>query len=220
MMTLSGIIMIIVFSLQIYSYNIPYYMTRMDKYEISEYTGIERTDLERICRTLADYLKGTRKDIVISANVQGISREVFNEKEKKHMTDVKNIFDLVRLLTPVSMIFFVVCSLLLSKNYGKKPFYRGLVLTGVILPVVALVPVIAALIDFNSVFTLFHKIFFTNDLWLLDPRTDILIQMLPQPFFESMAMMWGITALLLFFICIVWGTMGLRRLKRKKASKH
>lgn len=215
-MVLSGIVMIIVLSLQIYSYNVPWYMNRMDKYEISEYTGIDRDDIERICHTLADYLKGKRQDINITADVHGNSREVFNDKEKYHMVDVRNIFDLVRSLTPVSVILFIVCAFASIKTFGKKTFNMGILLIGIVPPVLVVVPVIAALVDFHRVFTLFHELFFTNDLWLLDPRTDILIQMLPQPFFESTALLWGITAIALFSICIVAGIVGLKRIKRPK----
>ena len=41
--------------------------------------------------------------------------------------------------------------------------------------------------NFNKYFTYFHEIFFTNDLWLLNPETDVLIQMLPLEFFYSIA---------------------------------
>ncbi|MGO1372277.1 MAG: lipoprotein intramolecular transacylase Lit, partial [Senegalia sp. (in: firmicutes)] len=46
---------------------------------------------------------------------------------------------------------------------------------------------IAISIDFNKYFTIFHEILFTNDLWLLNPKTDILIQMLPLDFFYSIS---------------------------------
>ena len=41
--------------------------------------------------------------------------------------------------------------------------------------------------DFTQYFTYFHEIFFNNDLWLLDPKTEILIQMMPEPFFIKAA---------------------------------
>ena len=41
--------------------------------------------------------------------------------------------------------------------------------------------------DFTAVFVKFHEIFFTNDLWLLNPQTDILIRMMPQLLFERAA---------------------------------
>ena len=42
-------------------------------------------------------------------------------------------------------------------------------------------------IDFNKYFTHFHEIFFNNDLWLLNPETDVLIQMLPLEFFTNIS---------------------------------
>ena len=46
--------------------------------------------------------------------------------------------------------------------------------------------------DFHKAFTQFHHVFFTNDLWLLDPKTDLLINILPQGFFMDFAIHMGI----------------------------
>ena len=51
-------------------------------------------------------------------------------------------------------------------------------------------------------FTLFHEIFFTNDLWLFDPATDYMIRMLPEGFFYDMVMRigaWFVGGLVLLF---------------------
>ena len=42
------------------------------------------------------------------------------------------------------------------------------------------------LIDFGSLFTVFHRLAFTNEGWLLDPRTDLLIRLMPTPFFVDL----------------------------------
>jgi integral membrane protein (TIGR01906 family) len=41
---------------------------------------------------------------------------------------------------------------------------------------------IASLIDFDGLWTRFHQVAFRNDLWLLDPATDYLIMLFPEPF--------------------------------------
>ena len=46
-------------------------------------------------------------------------------------------------------------------------------------------------LDFNRAFIAFHHLFFTNDLWLLDPRTDLLIRICPQSMFMGMAVRIG-----------------------------
>ena len=42
------------------------------------------------------------------------------------------------------------------------------------------------LADFDGLFTAFHHLVFNNDGWLLDPRTDMLIRLMPTDFFVSM----------------------------------
>lgn len=43
-----------------------------------------------------------------------------------------------------------------------------------------------ASIDFTNFWISFHELFFTNDLWLLNPMTDLMIQMFPETFFFDM----------------------------------
>ena len=43
--------------------------------------------------------------------------------------------------------------------------------------------VLWALADFDGFFTAFHRVAFTNDGWLLDSRTDLLIRLMPTEFF-------------------------------------
>jgi integral membrane protein (TIGR01906 family) len=60
----------------------------------------------------------------------------------------------------------------------------------------------------NTNFTLywdyFHYIFFDNDLWQLDPRTDVLIQMVPEEFFYDL-----VVRIIFYFIggMVILGTM-------------
>ena len=45
---------------------------------------------------------------------------------------------------------------------------------------------IAFTVDFTRCFTIFHEMFFTNDLWMFDESTDYMIRMLPEGFFSDM----------------------------------
>ena len=72
--------------------------------------------------------------------------------------------------------------------------------------------------DFTRYFTIFHQIFFDNDLWILDPRTDLLINIVPEPFFVDTAarigLLFGGSVLILFAACFLW----LYRQKRNHAA--
>ena len=39
------------------------------------------------------------------------------------------------------------------------------------------------IVNFDGLFVTFHKVAFTNDLWLLNPNTDVLLALMPLPFF-------------------------------------
>ena len=56
----------------------------------------------------------------------------------------------------------------------------------IILPIVLFTIFI---IDFDSAFTAFHKIFFNNDYWIFNPRLDQIINILPQEFFYHCAVL-------------------------------
>ncbi|MDU3398484.1 MAG: DUF1461 domain-containing protein, partial [Clostridiales bacterium] len=60
--------------------------------------------------------------------------------------------------------------------------------------------------NFTKYFVLFHHIFFTNDLWILNPDTDMLINIVPEGFFMDtagrIALLFGFLSLLLFGICL------------------
>ena len=44
---------------------------------------------------------------------------------------------------------------------------------------------------FDQAWTTFHEIVFRNDLWKLNPATDRLIQMFPEPFWKDMTIVVG-----------------------------
>ena len=55
---------------------------------------------------------------------------------------------------------------------------------------------------FETLFVQMHEAIFTNDLWLMDPATDILIRMMPQELFEQ-ALLNGANLALRMFL-VVW----------------
>jgi len=66
----------------------------------------------------------------------------------------------------------------------KNKRVLGITITGGGLLTILLIALsFLALTNFESTFTKFHEIMFTNNLWLLNPATDKLIVMYPENFF-------------------------------------
>ncbi len=122
----------------------------------------------------------------------------YSEDGAQHFVDTKGIFNALYLAGALCTVTIAV--LLLSKRRKDKRFLRVSGVTTLALPL--LIGLFAA-IDFNSLFILFHKIFFNNDLWIFQPDIDQIITILPETFFLHCAVVivvfWIIAAALQFF---------------------
>ncbi len=67
-------------------------------------------------------------------------------------------------------------------------FARGILIGLCAASVIATALTAWAWADFDGFFTAFHRAAFTNDGWLLDPRTDLLIRLMPTEFFISLGL--------------------------------
>ncbi len=117
-------------------------------------------------------------------------KEVFNDKEKDHMVDVKLLFVLgkqLRLYAAVAILAIFALLLILKRRRGLRMLCNSILLAILIFLGLAAAATLYFTIDFNGAFTLFHLLFFTNDLWILNPATDVLINIVPLEFFMACA---------------------------------
>ncbi|WP_432666137.1 TIGR01906 family membrane protein [Wukongibacter baidiensis] len=178
-------LVILLTALQYYSYNQDFYMSEFEKYDISKVTKMTKDDLSRVSHKLISYLKDDDKNLNMMAVIKGESREVFGQREKQHMVDVKELFIKGKRLRNISLaitLLGIVIIFLFPKD-RKRNIYKALFWSGIIPVLLMTILYILLKIDFYKYFTYFHEIFFTNDLWLLNPETEVLIQMLPLEFF-------------------------------------
>lgn len=168
------------------------YSYGFEKYQVSEVTGISVSELKEAASQLREYFSSNEEYPDISVEKDGESAELFNEKEKIHLKDVKELFNLNRVVMIASFAFVVLywLSVLILKrqsvtgSFGRGMFYAS----GFTLAVLAAF-VVLAVTDFGGFFYKFHQLAFTNDFWQLDPSTDYLIMMFPQGFWSDSAML-------------------------------
>ena len=153
--------------------------------------GVSEAELRTLDDRLAGYLAGDRSALE--------DAPPFNAREMTHMADCYQLFALLRKvrsrLIPWAVLLIVGGAYLLGNRRGAR---RAAWLS----PLILLVPLGAfalwAAVDFDGAFTFFHRLLFTNDLWLLDPRTDLLIRICPEEMFMGMGLriaLWSLAAL-------------------------
>ncbi len=167
-------------------FNRSFYENEYLKNDTTSYTGMSAQDNLNATDTLLDYLRDERSDIICTAEVNGTKREVFNERETAHMVDVKALYQnavLVRNICAVCAVLLIAAACFMQKHaipsVLKDGWLNGIALSGLVIAFIA----VWAIADFNAFWTSFHQLFFTNDLWLLDPRTSIMINLFPSSFF-------------------------------------
>ncbi len=107
---------------------------------------------------------------------------VYDDREIKHMVDVRELVDKVKIVLPIIAIVIIACLVALARQKENRALAARGLLNGAILTIGLFVAVgFFAAIGFQTFFTLFHKIFFEGDTWLFN-YTDSLIQFYPLPF--------------------------------------
>lgn len=154
-----------------------YYSEQM-KADILPAAGIADGALRELDDRLASYLKG---------DAAALDDAPFNAREMTHMADCFELFALLRKararLIPWAILLIVGGAYVL-KDRRRARLCAWLSPLALLLPLGLFAAYAAA--DFDRAFALFHNVLFRNDLWLLDPRTDLLIRVCPESMFMHM----------------------------------
>lgn len=205
------------------AFDMDYYDREYKKLNISQSTGMSQQELLNTTKELLNYIKDKRDDLNIWAVVHGQERQVFNQREIAHMVDVKNLFALGLRLRWLSFGVFALLVAFLAWCKGKEvlrllsaSYLRVLALFGVVL----IILLILMSMDFTAVWNGFHYIAFSNDLWILNPETDILIQMVPEPFFyDTVIRILSIFGLALLILGICSGIILIKSAKFRRGNR-
>ena len=163
-----------------------------------ETTGLPETEYEGVCRMTAGYLTGQEPVFqYVFSDAEGREYTCFQPHEADHMADCRNLIGLagtLRWITGGLALLLAAAGVLLRK---RKAFSGGM-FTGLGAAALVFSGIAAwALADFDGLFVTFHRVAFTNEGWLLDPRTDLLIRLMPVNFFITLGtriLVWALAA--------------------------
>lgn len=199
---ISLIFVVLISAIDFWAFNDLFYAHEYKQNKTSEVTKIATDDLKNVTNQLLGYIKGDYENLDLEVNVNGQQREVFNQREKDHMVDVYNLYHAVILSRNVLLVVIVICFVVAKLDFDLLfNIFRNVILaTGGIVGVLSLY----AIMDFDSFWLNFHYLFFTNDLFLLNPSTDILIMLVPSRFFFDLIVCIVLTLILVLGLVYVW----------------
>ena len=174
--------------------------------QVAHTTGLDDTQLERIADAFVAYFQGPPGQIQMQVTAFGQPRQLFNDKEVTHMEDVQALIQwFLRMQLVAGAVVGLRVVLAVAVDRGGLSLGRELLWSaGVMVGLVVLVGVLS-LLDFEALWTRFHQVAFRNDLWQLDPRSDYLIMLFPEPFWFTATLRMATTVALQTVLIAVIG---------------
>ncbi len=171
------------------------YQDGFEKYNVSQTTGLDKTELKKAAAGLISYFNSDEEFISLTVLKDGEPFELFNQREIAHLKDVKALVQLnFRLLVGTAIyigVFAGMCLFWRKRRY-RRELARGTFIGSIItLGMIVALGIGAMVLDFDQIFLQFHFLAFTNELWLLDPTKDYLIMLFPEGFWFDAALLMG-----------------------------
>ncbi len=192
-----GVIKFTVGFKQLYYYDI-------GKLNISELSSLSEEEIRLNYDYLIDYnLSKDEADFempTIKSSPQG----------KVHFEEVRDIFQNLNKLFNLCFIVSIIALFINIKN-KQIDFLNTTWKALISIPIFLALPII---INFEDSFVIFHKLMFSNDYWIFDPRIDPVITMLPEQFFFHAGLM--IIVLTLLSSVVIYSMYRLLRKKREQ----
>lgn len=162
--------------------------------------------------SLEDRLHWSRPSIAYLVNNEDISylaelnfdsgEPIYNTRELVHMEDVKSVVTGMRVALAISMVFLLLITIsAVRKGWThrlKMAFHMGgWAVIGLIFAILLFVA-----INFNTLFTWFHKVFFEDGTWQFHP-SDTLIRLFPLRFWQDAFVLVGLISLLISVLLLI-----------------
>lgn len=149
-----------------------------DRYAETAHFGVEKRDYPLFSAQLAAFFRHETDD-------PNAAVHPFLDYEVTHLFDVRNLMDGIEKTARICGAAAILALIWLVCLYRRKRFSFLPGFLAFLLLIAAVI--LAAVMDFNRIFFLLHEILFTNDLWLLNPQTDLLIALMPEGMFMFLA---------------------------------
>lgn len=188
------------------------YEVGFDRHDVESRTGLSSHQLTVAAEQIREYFNSEDDLIKLRIPFGETTKGLFLEREVLHMRDVKELVSLAYRFQEGLFLFillFITLGFLVRGSqfsiYARKLLIRGSTVTIILVGTIGLLSLIA----FDPLFRLFHELSFSNDLWILDPTRDYLVQLFPLGFWMESTVIIGIIS-----IAQAGGIMGLVAIHR------
>lgn len=170
-------------------FELDFYTNSQIKHNVAQNMGLEQKEVTEATTVALLYTKGITSDLTYIKTIDGEQVDLYSSQDKEHMIDVQNLYKNVYYVLLASAIsLLIVAIVLLFKRKEVNVFGLTLQFNKVSLYTLIFVATLGifAFVNFDKFWTMFHKVFFTNDLWLMDYKKDLLVNLFPEGLFMDL----------------------------------
>lgn len=159
-----------------------------EKHQVLSQLGISRDELHQVTEEMISCVKGYGNRLDVTVTVNGNTVQFFNERDKQHLADITGMVKQGKIAFAIGILCMAgALSLLICRRKWRLLCLVYLFSLCIILGTFLLVGA-WILIDLQGCINAFHRAFFHNDRWVLNPAKDRLILLFPQALFRDGAM--------------------------------
>lgn len=150
--------------------------------------------------------------------------ETYNEREKQHLNDIRNIVKKSRIILYIFSLLFIslllASAFLIRMNKNLASFIGNVLAYGSFLAI-GLAALLLILINFSfpSAFDSFHTLFFRQGTYTFDPAKEIIVNLYPEQFFMDLGLRISKWALFVSAISIIAGAFLIVKSKTKRINR-
>lgn len=212
---------IILLSVRIVCFSRSIYLREYEEAETAFFMDTTNGELMKATEALLLYIKGERDTIMVDIMLDGEQTPFYNEREAEHMVDVKVLYENAMNVMLIGFVAFSVLTalqIIVFKKQAYKGIINGFLIANIIAVLVIGALAVFAVLDFDTFWTSFHHVFFTNDLWQMNIFTDRMIQLFTGgDFFFKICMGVVICTLVIDAVLLACAFFFKHRLKKKNA---
>lgn len=159
--------------------NQAFFLRQIESNQLEQVVGLDEMVIVEAYEKIFEFSTGDRETL---ADPQ--DSFMYSEKEITHMSDVQGLFLLLERIAWIGFgIGIVIIFFALTRRVSGATIWISSLVSLLVVGILA----IFMMNEFQTAFIRFHELLFTNNMWLLDPRHDFLIQIMPESFFIEAA---------------------------------
>jgi integral membrane protein (TIGR01906 family) len=156
-----------------------FFLQQIESNQLEQVVSLDKLEIVKAYEQIFEFSKGDRLTLADSEDPFA-----YSEKETAHMKDVQGLFLLLERMAWIGIfVGIVILFFALTRRVSGATIWVSS------LGSLLVVGIFAGFMmnEFQTAFVRFHQLLFTNDMWLLDPSRDFLIQIMPEAFFVEAA---------------------------------